>query len=112
MANPLSISVEEFRANLADFIGRVVYGKERLVVQRYNRDAIVVLSADEYQQLTHKDKPSETKEQGRAELKRMYDGLGKMKGLGSKEIKDGSTTINEVLYGEQGIWRGSGGDGV
>ena len=41
MANLLLVSIEAFRAHLAQFIGRVVCGKERIVARCYGRDAVV-----------------------------------------------------------------------
>ena len=108
MAHPLQVSIEEFRANLAQFVGRVAYGKERIVVKRYNREAVVVLSADEYDRVANPGRRAQIKDQERAGLRQVYAGLRKMQSIGSKDIKDGSTTIDEVLYGEQGAWRGSG----
>jgi prevent-host-death family protein len=41
---PVTISAEELRINLADYLGRVMYGDEMIVVQKYNRDAAVIVS--------------------------------------------------------------------
>lgn len=46
-----TVSIEEFRVNLADLIGRVMYGKDRVIIKKYNRDAAVLLSVDEYEKL-------------------------------------------------------------
>jgi prevent-host-death family protein len=78
MTNALPVSIEAFRANLAHFVGRVVYGKERIIVRPYNRDAVVVLSTDEYQQMANLGKSTAAPEQRRVELKRMCAGLTKM----------------------------------
>ena len=45
------VSIEEFRVNLADLIGRVMYGKDRVVINKYNRNAAVLLSVDDYEKL-------------------------------------------------------------
>ena len=45
------VSIEEFRVNLADLIGRVMYGKDRVVIKKYNRNAAVLLSVDDYEKL-------------------------------------------------------------
>ena len=37
----------------------------------------------------------------------MYAELKKLKGAGKANVTDLSLTMNEVLYGEQGAWRGS-----
>lgn len=41
-------------------------------------------------------------------IKHMYSVLKELDGIGGNEITDASTTIDEVLYGEKGAWRGSG----
>lgn len=40
-------------------------------------------------------------------LDHMYQALKAMDGIGDPGITDASTTIDEVLYGENGAWRGS-----
>jgi len=42
-------------------------------------------------------------------LQRMYEGLKALGGFGPKGIRDASTTIDKVLYGENGAWRGQRG---
>jgi hypothetical protein len=37
----------------------------------------------------------------------MYEVLNQLEGIGPKGVTDASTTIDEVLYGEKGVWRGS-----
>lgn len=46
-----SVSIEEFRVNLADLVGRVMYGKDRVVIRKYNRDAAILLSLEDYEKL-------------------------------------------------------------
>lgn len=46
-------------------------------------------------------------QQEKAQIKRMYEVLNEMNGLGGKGITDASITIDEVLYGEKGAWRGT-----
>lgn len=41
-----------------------------------------------------------------SDIERLYEGLGQLKGIGSRDVTDASITINETLYGEQGAWRG------
>ena len=45
------VSIEEFRVNLADLVGRVMYGKDRVIIKKYNRDAAVLLSVEDYEKL-------------------------------------------------------------
>lgn len=46
-----SVSVDELRSNLAELIGRVMYGSSRVMIKKYNRDAAVLLSVDDYEKL-------------------------------------------------------------
>jgi len=45
------VSIDELRTNLAELIGKVMYGKDRIVIKKYNRDAAILLSLDEYEKL-------------------------------------------------------------
>lgn len=45
------VSIDELRTNLAELIGRVMYGKNRIVIKKYNREAAILLSIDEYEKL-------------------------------------------------------------
>src|SRR3990167_594088 len=45
------VSIDEFRTNLADLIGRVMYGNDRVVIKKYNREAAILLSLEEYERL-------------------------------------------------------------
>ena len=40
------------------------------------------------------------------QVKAMYRTLRTLEGTGSPDITDASTTINDVLYGEEGTWKG------
>lgn len=46
-----SVSVDEFRSNLAEFLGRVMYGKDKIIIKKYNRDAAVLLSVKDYEEI-------------------------------------------------------------
>lgn len=39
-------------------------------------------------------------------ISRMYEDLRELKGIGDKSVTDASETIDEVLYGENGAWKG------
>jgi len=41
-------------------------------------------------------------------LDRIYQGIRELAGMGERGITDASTTIDEVLYGESGAWKGRG----
>jgi len=45
------VSIEEFRVNLADLIGRVMYGKDRIIIKKYNKDAAILLNMEDYERL-------------------------------------------------------------
>lgn len=59
-----AVSIEEFRNNLAELIGRVMYGKDQVVIKKYNRDAAVLMSVDEYENLVDPAKRFSKKEWG------------------------------------------------
>lgn len=46
-----SVSVDEFRTNLSELIGRVMYGNDKVVIKKYNRGAAVLLGLEEYERL-------------------------------------------------------------
>lgn len=45
------ISLDEFRKNLSDIVGRVMYGNQIVLVQKHNKTGIVVISEKEYESL-------------------------------------------------------------
>lgn len=45
------VSIDELRTNLAQIIGRVMYGDDQVVVKKYNREAAVIISKEEYERL-------------------------------------------------------------
>ena len=46
-----TVSLDEFRKNLSDIVGKVMYGNETILVQKHNRIGVVVISEKEYQSL-------------------------------------------------------------
>ena len=51
-SNPLlAVTCEEFRVHMAETIGRVEFGKERVLVSKYGRPVAVLLSYAEYMSL-------------------------------------------------------------
>lgn len=52
MLNTNSVSIDELRSNLADIVNRVTYANDRIVVKKYNRDVAVIISLDEYEEVT------------------------------------------------------------
>ena len=57
-----SVSIDEFRSNLAELIGKVMYGQDRVMIKKYNREAAVLLSVDEYEKLIDPTKRFSKKE--------------------------------------------------
>lgn len=51
MLNTNLVSIDELRSNLADIVNRVTYANDRIVVKKYNRDAAIIISLDEYEKL-------------------------------------------------------------
>lgn len=54
MLNTNTVSIDELRSNLADIINRVTYRRDRIVVKKYNRNAAVLISLEEYEKLVEK----------------------------------------------------------
>lgn len=62
MLNANTVSIDELRSNLADIVNRVTYAKEKVVVRKYNRDAVIIISLDEYEKLMDPTKRLSEKE--------------------------------------------------
>lgn len=45
------VSINELRTNLAELISRVMYGQDRVVIKKYNRNAAVLMSVEDYEKL-------------------------------------------------------------
>lgn len=45
------VSLDEFRKNLSDIVGRVMYGNQTVMVQKHSRPSVVVISEKEYENL-------------------------------------------------------------
>lgn len=45
------VSLDEFRKNLSDIVGKVMYGNQTVLVQKHNRTGVVVISEKEYESL-------------------------------------------------------------
>ncbi len=56
------VSLDEFRKNLSDIIGKVMYGNQIVLVQKYNRTGVVVISEKEYESLKDPRKRFTSKE--------------------------------------------------
>ena len=45
------VSLDEFRKNLSDIVGKVMYGNQTFLVQKHNRTGVDVISEKEYESL-------------------------------------------------------------
>jgi len=57
------ISLDEFRKNLSDIVGRVMYGNQVILVQKHNKTGVVVISEHEYESLKDPRKRFSSKEE-------------------------------------------------
>ncbi len=46
-----TVTLDEFRKNLSDIVGKVMYGNQTILVQKHNRTGVVVISEKEYESL-------------------------------------------------------------
>ncbi len=51
MKNANQVSIDDLRTNLSEIIGRVMYGQQKIIVKKYNRNAAIILSQQEYESL-------------------------------------------------------------
>ena len=92
--NPVTISAEELRVNLASYLGRVMYADEMIVVKKYNRDAAVILSPRMLRWLL--DSAQATRK-GRATALKQLDALvGKIPAIDLSEDAVSSVVDHEV----------------
>lgn len=56
------VSLDEFRKNLSDIVGKVMYGNQTVVVQKHNRAGVIVISEKEYESLKDPRKRFSSKE--------------------------------------------------
>lgn len=57
-----AISLDEFRKNLSDVVGQVIYGNQIIHVRKHNRKGIIVMSEREYESLKDPRKRFSSKE--------------------------------------------------
>ena len=56
------VSLDEFRKNLSDIAGKVMYGNQTVIVQKHNKTGLVVISEKEYESLKDPRKRFSSKE--------------------------------------------------
>jgi len=56
------VSLDEFRKNLSDIVGKVMYGNQTILVQKHNKTGVVVISEKEYESLRDPRKRFTSKE--------------------------------------------------
>ena len=47
----LAISLDEFRKNLSDIVGQVMYGNQTVLVRKHNKIGVIVMNEKEYESL-------------------------------------------------------------
>ena len=90
---PITITATQLRKSPGQFLNRVFYRGESFVVERAGKPMAVIGPV----------KPDADPNQ----ISRIYEGLRELEGIGDKSVTDASDTIDEVLYGENGAWKGS-----
>ena len=82
---PTQVSIEEFRARLADLMGRVIYGREAVFITKYRREAAVLISAAEYERLLDPTKRL-TKRQWQAQVRKLETARRNVKDIDPDEL--------------------------
>lgn len=88
------VSIDELRSNLADIINRVTYANDMVVVKKYNRDAAIIISLDEYEKLMDPTKRLSKKEWSDS-VKRLDGFRAKIPNVDPEEMEK---AINEAVH--------------
>lgn len=83
MQNISQVSIDELRNNLAELVGRVMYGKDRILIKKYNREAAVLMSVEEYEKLL-----DPTKRFTKEEWKKKFQVIDRMRERIPKQDQD------------------------
>lgn len=92
--DPITVSAEELRVNLASYLGRVMYADEMIVVKKYNRDAAVILSPRMLRRLL--DSAQATRKERETALKRLDALVGKIPAIDRSENEVSAIVEYEV----------------
>lgn len=88
-----AISIDELRSNLADIVNRVTYAKDRVVVKKYNKEAAIIISLDEYEKLMDPTKRLSKKEWANS-VKKLDEFRAKIPKVNPQEMEE---AINEAV---------------
>src|SRR5450759_1991402 len=98
--NPLVVSTEELRVNLADYLAQVRYTDAVVVVQKYNREAAFILSPRMLRRLI--DSTQATKADREAALKQLDAILSKVPNVDPKVYNKAiHKAVREVRAGKR-----------
>lgn len=90
------VSIDELRTNLAELIGKVMYAKDKVIIKKYNREAAILLSLDEYEKLVDPTKRL-TKSQWNKTVQRLDRIRDKIPSVDSKILeKEIDQAVKEV----------------
>jgi len=103
MADPTrttTISAVEARKQFGQVLNRAHYGGESFLIRRAGKVMVRITP------VTEEEDPA-AEGISPAELDALYAATRQVKGICKTPVNDASETIDEVLYGENGAWRGS-----
>lgn len=103
MADPTrttTISAVEARKQFGQVLNRAHYGGESFIIRRAGKMMVRITPVRDDTEL-----PAEG--MSPAELDALYAATRQVKGICKTPVSDASETIDELLYGENGAWRGS-----
>jgi|SRR3990167_9406188 len=97
------VSLDEFRKNLSDIVGNVMYGNQTVLVQKHNRTGVVVISQREYESLRDPRKRFTSQE----DWDRLFILTDKVRGrMSPKEQKELEKVVNEEVKAVRELKKG------
>lgn len=103
MANPTrttTLSAVKARKQFGQMLNRAYYGGESFLIRRAGRVMVRITPV-----MDEEVPPSEGLSP--AQLDALYAATRQVKGICKTPVSNASETIDELLYGENGAWRGS-----